>query len=477
MHERDVWTAVVAFLAAVMAATTDLGGAFLLVALGLVLGSWLVDRRHGLDGEAAILGPLAVALAYLVVIETPPQQMFLNGLVRSGILAIGAVGLSLVYGILNLVNFAHGDLLTTGGYFAWLVVTPAFGVAPWHVGLALLVPLLGFLAWDLLAGQFSADRAAPVLVGSSAIAIVSVFALPNGFWIGVGSFALGLAGWNRLRSTPMQPADRWTMAGGGACIGVAIGLSYALGSLWAQVAGSLIVAGATVAVLSIGLDRVLWTRLRDRDANLLTLMIVSIGVAFALRSGLQIAFGGDVRTFLQAAGAPSYTASYWLSLVGPDLRVTRMDVWIIVSSAVAIAFTTYVTQRTRVGKAMRALADNKDLARVAGIDTERVILYVWLLGGALAGIAGALLAMETSLSNVLGWRALPPLFAVVILGGVGSVPGAMLGGLVIGMAEALSVHWLSLTDLDTSYNVAVGFLLLIVTLVIRPQGIMGVDRS
>lgn len=478
MHERDVWTIALVALFTLLFATTSLGAVPWLVACVLMAASWLVDRRYRFGGEIAVLGPLVIGIGYLLVAETPPQQMFLNGVVRSGIFAIGAVGLTLVYGILNLVNFAHGDLLTTGGYFAWLVATPVFGIAPWDLGAALLVPLLSFLLWDLAASRIPAGSERALVLASGVFALASWFWLPSGRLLALGVLVFALAGWNRLRGDRMQGADRWTLAATGLCIAAAVGVSYALDVLWAQIVASLVIASGTVAALSILLDRALWTRMRDRDANLLTLMIVSIGVAFALRSALQLFFGGDIRVFFRAASTQSWTARYWLSFLGLDgLRVTQTDVWIIAVSGIAIATTALVMRRTRVGKAMRALADDVDLARVAGIDTERVILYVWLLGGALAGLAGALLAMETSLHGNLGWRALLPLFAVVILGGVGSVPGALLGGIVIGMAEALSVHWLNVAGLDTSYNVAAGFLILIITLIIRPQGIMGVERG
>jgi branched-subunit amino acid ABC-type transport system permease component len=478
MRERDVWGLVLASLAAVLAFTTSFSWIAWGLTLAIVGACWWADRHWEAGGEISILGPLVAGFAFLLVFETPPEQMFLNGVVRSGIFAIGAVGLSLVYGILNLVNFAHGDFLTTGGYFAWLVATPAFGIAAWDMGLILLLPLVSFLAWDWLSSHLAASRSRALLVGAAAVAFASWFLVPAGRWVAVGVLAFGLAAWDRLRSDPMQDADRWAVAAMSLVVAAAVGANYAVEALWAEIVASLVIAAATVALLSVLLDRVLWTKMRDRDANLLTLMIVSIGVAFALRSTLQLFFGEKVHVFLRGAAGQNWTVRYWLSILGlGDIRVTDMDVWIAGTSTAAIAATTWVLQGTRVGKAMRALADDVDLARVAGIDTDRVIVYVWLLGGALAGLAGALLAMETSLHNNLGWRALLPLFAVVILGGVGSVPGALLGGIVIGMAEALSVHWLSVAGLDTSYSVATGFLILIVTLIIRPQGIMGVERT
>lgn len=355
-------------------------------------------------------------------------QILLNGLTVGGIYALGAVGLTLVYGILRLVNFAHGDFLTFGAYVAWTGFAATFDLVPWQIGFG-LAGLVGLvLAWD------------------------------------------------RWRSQRLQPPDRRVAAGVLGVLALVAALDAWTASVHLSVLAGLVVAAGSVAALGVGLDRVLWTRMRDRDANLLTLMIVSIGLAFVLRNTLQLVYGGKPYTFFQQATAPNYVVQYYLSYVGlGGLRVNDIHLWILGTSTVAAVGTLFVMQRTRIGKAMRALSDNEDLARVAGIDAERVITYVWLIGGGLAGLAGTLLAMDTSVHTLLGWRALLPLFAAVILGGVGSVPGALLGGLVIGLGQELSVPLLAMIGLSTGYKVAVGFLILIVTLMIRPQGLMGVE--
>lgn len=357
-------------------------------------------------------------------------QLVLNGLIVGGIYALGAVGLTLVYGILRLVNFAHGDYLTVGAYLAWLVTAGTFGVTPWHLGAALVLLLLAVAAWDLT----YADR--------------------------------------------LRGPDRTVLFAGIAAVGgVTLAARFTGGTSTAILAG-LVLSAALVGILGVALDRVLWTRMRDRNANLLTLMIVSIGLAFVLRSLLQVVFGGEIRVFFGEALGQATAAKAWLAYVGlGDVRLTVVNLWTFGTVLLAGVTTAWVIKATRVGKAMRALSDNEDLARVAGIDTERVITYVWLVGGALAGLAGTLLAMETSLHGNLGWRALLPLFAAVILGGVGSVPGAMLGGLVIGLSQELSVPLLSAVGLSTGYKVAVGFAILIVTLIVRPRGIMGVEQA
>jgi branched-subunit amino acid ABC-type transport system permease component len=357
-------------------------------------------------------------------------QLVLNGLTVGGVYALGAVGLTLVYGILRLVNFAHGDLLTLGAYVAWTGIAGQFGLVPWQVA-----------------------------AGLAALAAVAV-------------------GWLEVARDRLRGPDR--VIGAALVVGLAgvAALDVLVASTAVTILTALVVAAGAVAVVSLAVDRVLWTRLRDDDANLLTLMIVSIGVAFVLRHLLQLVYGADIRVFFRQSLGQAWTVRYYLSYLGlRDLRLTQVDVWIVGTALVLSAATMLVMRRTRIGKAMRALSDNEDLARVAGIDAERVVTYVWLLGGALAGIAGTLLAMDTTVHGNLGWRALLPLFAAVILGGVGSVPGALLGGFLIGLAQELSVPVLSAIGLDTGYKVAVGFLAMIVTLLVRPSGLMGVERT
>jgi branched-chain amino acid transport system permease protein/neutral amino acid transport system permease protein len=125
-------------------------------------------------------------------------------------------------------------------------------------------------------------------------------------------------------------------------------------------------------------------------------------------------------------------------------------------------------QRTKLGKAMRATADNFDLALVSGIDTERVVLWTWAIGNALAAAGGVLLGMSVRLQPIMGWDLLLPIFAAAILGGIGSPYGAMVGALLIGLAEELSTPFI-----HTSYKPAVSLIILVLVLLVRPQGIFG----
>lgn len=352
-------------------------------------------------------------------------QLIMNGLLVGSILALGGVGLTLVYGILRLVNFAHGDLLTIGAYAAWIVVAGLFVISGWQLLGALALVVLGILIWDQR--HDTVMRRGDRILAAGTLVVL-----------------LALAGLHVVR--PVTPA--------------------------LALASGLVVSAVSVALLSVFLELGLWRRMRRERANLLTLMIISIGLAFVLRSLVQMTFGADLRVFFRQALAPSSLLDALLARIGLGaLRVSLVHSWILATTVVAFAITYLILNHSRTGKAMRALSDDVELAKVAGIDVDRVVLHVWILGGALAGLAGALLAMMTSLHVNLGWFNLLPLFAAVILGGVGSVPGVVIGGLLIGVTQELSVLWI-----PSGYKLAVGFAILILTLLVRPQGIMGVAR-
>ena len=138
--------------------------------------------------------------------------------------------------------------------------------------------------------------------------------------------------------------------------------------------------------------------------------------------------------------------------------------------AVALSVMLYLFLRyTKIGKAMRATSDNSSLARVTGINTERVILWTWVIGVSLAAIAGALAGIENKfITPELGWQMLLSIFAAVILGGLGNPYGAIAGGLVVGISEEVSTAFIS-----TGYKPAVAFVILILMLLIRPTGLLG----
>ncbi len=215
-------------------------------------------------------------------------------------------------------------------------------------------------------------------------------------------------------------------------------------------------AMAVTGCLSLGIDRVLFQRLRRSTPVIL--LISSFGVALIVRAAVQLAFGPDNVVYAQGIELP---------LRFGELRIKPTHFYI-VGGAVAIVIGLHLfLKRTKVGKAMRAMSDNGDLARISGIDTERVIAWTWLVGGAVAGASGVFLAMDTQLHPVMGFRLLLAIFAAAIFGGIGKPYGAILGGLIIGLAEEFSTFVIS-----PAYKPAVAFAIMVFVLIFRPQGLL-----
>ena len=223
---------------------------------------------------------------------------------------------------------------------------------------------------------------------------------------------------------------------------------------------------ATILAVAVGglfgglLDRGLWGPLRRRGTGLIAALVVSIGLALVLRYTYLYFFGGSSRSYAQYATQRPIELGP-VSIPPRDLVI--MALTIIVLTAVGIAL-----QRTRIGKATRAVADNPSLAASSGIDVERVISVVWVVGTALAALGGVFLALSQQVSYLLGFQILLLLFAGVTLGGIGTAFGALVGSVVIGIFTQMS----TLVIPAELQNVG-ALLVLIVILVVRPQGILG----
>ncbi|MXR50061.1 branched-chain amino acid ABC transporter permease [Halovenus sp. WSH3] len=223
----------------------------------------------------------------------------------------------------------------------------------------------------------------------------------------------------------------------------------------------LVVAAAATAALALVVDRIVFKPMRDADG--ISLLIASVGVALALRHVLLLVFQGSSRTLT------TDVASVSVSVGDGAVAFGAHEVTLVVLAAVLMIGTHALLQYTKLGTAMRAMADNEDLARVTGIPTERVVRTAWLLGGALTGAAGFLIALESGTMNTsFGWELLLVIFSAVILGGIGSVYGAIAGGLIIGVASRLSLIWL-----PSELILAGAFGVMIVALLVKPQGLLG----
>ncbi len=281
-------------------------------------------------------------------------QLFVEGLRFGLIIALAAVGLSLIYGTTGLTNFAHGEIVTFGAIIVW------------YFNVSLGIPLL-----------------------------------------------------------------------------IAAVLGVAASALFGGV-----------------MDRGLWKPLRGRGTGLIAMMIVSIGLALALRSIYQIFFGATSRAYSEYQGQAGLS-------FGP-VDITPANLISMIIAAVILALAGLALLKTRTGKATRAVADNPALAATTGIDVERVILIVWVVGAALAGLGGFLLALNQQVSFIIGQQVLLLVFAAVTLGGLGTAFGALVGSIVVGLFITMSTLVIP-TELQT-----VGALgILILVLLVKPAGILG----
>ncbi|MBN9150791.1 MAG: branched-chain amino acid ABC transporter permease [Cryobacterium sp.] len=208
-------------------------------------------------------------------------------------------------------------------------------------------------------------------------------------------------------------------------------------------------------------DVALWKPLRIRGLSIVQLMIVSIGFSLALRYVFQYFYGG--RTYQ----LPD-TGSKKIQLLGP-IALSVTDMVSMGISIVMLLLVAYWLQRTKIGKATRAIADNSSLAATSGIDVDRVVRIVWIFGSALAGLSGILWAyFRPGIKWDMGWQILLLIFAAVVLGGLGTAYGALVGSIIVGLLVELSTLWI---PSDVKY---VGpFVVLIIVLLVRPQGLLG----
>jgi len=280
------------------------------------------------------------------------------GLVTGCIYALGAIGVSLLFGILRFAHFAHGDVMTLGGYMA-----------------------LTFVWWF---------------------------------------------GWPVLATIPL--------------------------------------AAVATAVIAVGLDHAFYRPFRRRPT--IISVIASFGVMLMLRSAIQLIWGVEPMQYKAGIEPPL--------IFFDELRVQTRHIWMIAVTAGLVLALHLLLTRTRIGRAMRAVSDDPDLARVTGISTERVILVTWLVGGALAAVAGIFLGMDSKIDSYMGWDMLLPIFAAAILGGIGSPMGAAAGGLVLGLVEELSTYnWIGEDPLvSPDYKLGIAFAIMVALLIWRPTGLL-----
>jgi branched-chain amino acid transport system permease protein len=226
---------------------------------------------------------------------------------------------------------------------------------------------------------------------------------------------------------------------------------------------SLLLSCVVTALLAVALDTILFKRLRKHGA--ITLVIASFGAALALRNVLLFWQGGIPRYYSENL---QIAMNLVPRSVAGGMRMTPDQLFVLGLTFTTVTFVHLFLRRSTLGRSMRATALNPGLARVTGIDPERVLRAAWLLGGLLAALAGVCAGLTVQLRPNMGVELLLPLFAAVILGGVGSIWGAVLGGFIVGLAESASV-----TLIGAEYRAGAAFVVLIAILLVRPRGIFG----
>jgi branched-chain amino acid transport system permease protein len=293
-------------------------------------------------------------------------QQLVNGLTLGSVYALIALGYSMVYGVLKLLNFAHGELYMIGAFLGYFVMLGLGGPADPAVPIALMVFLM------FIAGA-------------------------------VGAGAMGVA-----------------------------------------------------------IERFAYRPLRD--APRIAPLITALGVSFFLQASALLLFGARIRTYETNEYLPSTTGIS----AGP-LDISLVRILVIVATAALMVGLLVLVGRSKSGKAMRAVSYDREAAQMMGIDVDRTVAFTFLVGSALAGIAGVMVGLVfTRVFHLMGFLAGLKGFTAAVVGGIGSIPGAMLGGLLIGMSESMVAGYLS----STFQNVIV-FALLIGFMLLRPTGLLG----
>jgi branched-chain amino acid transport system permease protein len=221
-----------------------------------------------------------------------------------------------------------------------------------------------------------------------------------------------------------------------------------------------LVAVALNAVLALIVDALLFRHLRARHSTVIIMVMASFGAALTLRNLLEFSFTGKPQY---------YTSALQIAVrLGGGIRATPDQLLSLVVALLVVGAVHLLLTRTAIGRSMRAVSENPELAGLAGVDVRAVIRMVWVLGAGLAAVAGVIAGLLIQIRPEMGLDLLLPLFAAAILGGIGSVPGAMLAGLIIGISEALAV-----AAIGAQWRAAVSFVILIAVLLIRPQGLFG----
>lgn len=233
------------------------------------------------------------------------------------------------------------------------------------------------------------------------------------------------------------------------------GLNFWIAAVLAIMLGSL---------LGIAMNTFIYRALRKRKASNIILLIASFGLLILIESLILIFFGADVKTigFIKVEKGIDFLGAV----------ITPLQIYIIIISLVLLVGLFFLMKKTKIGKAMRAVSDNKDVAEIVGISSEKIYNWSFGIGSAIAGIAGILVALEQNLEPTMGTGLVIKGFTAAIIGGIGSVPGSILGAFLLGLCENFGIWYL-----PSGYKDAIAFILLFIFLLFRPNGILGKKKE
>ncbi len=223
---------------------------------------------------------------------------------------------------------------------------------------------------------------------------------------------------------------------------------------------SIPIAVTAATLIGCSLDIIVFAPLRRKGNSPLVLLLSSLGIYIVLQNLISVFFGDDIKTI--RSGVVDEGIAFW------GARITAIQICIVVTSLVLLVTVIAVLRVTKMGRAMRAVSNNLELAKVCGIDSDRVILWSFAIGSALAAIAGILVALDVDMTPTMGMNALMMGVVAVIIGGIGSIPGVALGALLLGMAQHLCV-W----KISSQWQDSLAFVILLAFLLFRPEGFMG----
>ncbi|MEP3279437.1 MAG: branched-chain amino acid ABC transporter permease [Stappiaceae bacterium] len=237
-----------------------------------------------------------------------------------------------------------------------------------------------------------------------------------------------------------------------------------LSMTWA-LALSMILAVGTTAISALLIDRLIFRRVRDKGSEL-SMVFASFGVAMIIRNAMGLIFGLGTNLYSKDIVFAVVLSRDPLLLIKPD------QVFALVAALAIMLVLHLILSRTTLGYALRAVAENPALAQVNGIRLSHMIMLVWLVGGGLAAIAGVFYGLTNQISPMIGRDLVLPIFAATIVGGIGSIYGAVLGGFIVGIAANMA-----LAILPSGYSPSVPFLIILAVLLIRPNGLFGEERA